>query len=55
MWRVRSDASFRGALRDSKIDKSKQIANILREIPPPSRAPQLKLARADYADSSALK
>jgi hypothetical protein len=54
MWRVRSDASFRGALRDSKIDKSKQIANILREIPPPSRAPQLKLARADYADSSAL-
>jgi hypothetical protein len=50
MWRVRSDASFRGALRDSKIDKSKQIANILRDIPPPCKVPQLKIERAMYAD-----
>jgi hypothetical protein len=51
MWRVRSDASFRGALRDSKIEKTKQIANILREIPPPGRVPQLKIERAFYTDA----
>jgi hypothetical protein len=58
MWRVRSDASFRGALRDSKIEKTKQIANILRDIPPPSRVPMLKIESAMYADvrdSSALQ
>jgi hypothetical protein len=50
MWRIRSDASFRGALRDSKINKTKQIANILRDIPPPGRVPQLKIEGALYSD-----
>lgn len=50
MWRIRSDASFRGALRDSKVDKTKQIANILRDIPPQSRLNPLKLERAVYSD-----
>jgi hypothetical protein len=50
MWRVRSDASFRGALRDSKTNKSKQIANILRDIPPVGRVPQLNIERAIYSD-----
>jgi hypothetical protein len=51
MWRVRSDAKFRGALRESKIEKSRQIANILRDIPPPCRIPQLKVDRAFFSDT----
>ena len=53
MWRVKSDASFRSNLRDNKIDKTKQIANILREIPPPSKMPEFKVDRTMFSDSSA--
>ena len=53
MWRVKSDASFRSNLRDNKIDKTKQIANILREIPPPSKMPEFKVDRTMFSNSSA--
>jgi len=50
MWRIKSDASFRSNLRDNKIDKTKQIASILRDIPPPSKVPQFKVDLALFAD-----